>query len=165
VLEAYKNVDGLARAWRLAAPRLPDASLRLVGKGTRTDVAEALVRDHGARWDRELSSAEVAAALDDAWVLVLPSRSEGMGRVLVEAFCRGRGVVGTRAGSIPDLVADGVSGLLVEPDDPAALADALVHVLSDRALASRLGTGARAAAEPWLQTPVEYARRMRELVT
>ena len=97
------------RAWELAAPRVPSASLRLVGKGTRSDVAESLVRDHGARWDRELSSAGVADALNDAWVLVLPSRSEGMGRVLVEAFCRGRGVVGTRAGSIPDLVADGVA--------------------------------------------------------
>ena len=53
---AYKNVDGLAAAWRLAAPRVPDASLHVVGKGTRTDVAEALVRD-GARWDRELSPA------------------------------------------------------------------------------------------------------------
>jgi len=164
VLEAYKNIDGLARAWQLAAPRIPGASLHLVGNGTRTDVAEGLVREHGARWERELSPVEVAAALDAAWLLVLPSRSEGMGRVLVEAFCRGRAVVGTRAGSIPDLVADGVSGLLVEPDEPAALADALVRVLSDRALAWRLGTGAQAAAEPWLQTPAEYARRMRELV-
>jgi glycosyltransferase involved in cell wall biosynthesis len=164
VLEAYKNVDGLARAWALAAPRLPGARLRIVGKGSRADVAEALVREHGARWDRELSPVEVAAAIDDAWVLVLPSRSEGMGRVLVEAFCRGRAVIGTRAGSIPDLVADGVSGLLVEPDDPAALADALVRVLGDRALAERLGAGARDAAEPWLQTPDEYAQRMRELV-
>jgi len=163
VLEAYKNVDGLAAAWRLAAPRVPDASLHLVGRGTRTDVAEALVRD-GARWDRELTPAEVAAAMDAAWALVLPSRSEGMGRVLVEAFCRGRAVVGTRAGSIPDLVVDGESGLLVDPDDPAALADALVRVLSDRALAERLGAGARAAAGPWLQTPEEYARRTRELV-
>ncbi len=102
--------------------------------------------------------------MDDAWVLVLPSRSEGMGRVLVEAFCRGRGVVGTRAGSIPNLVEDGVSGLLVPPGEPAALADAIVRVLSDRALAERLGDGARAAAAPWLQTPEEYARRIRELV-
>ena len=163
VLEAYKNVDGLAAAWRLAAPRVPDASLHLVGDGTRKDVAEALVRD-GARWDRGLSSEEVAAAMDAAWVLVLPSRSEGMGRVLVEAFCRGRGVVGTRAGSIPDLVMDGESGVLVDPGDPAALADALVRVLSDRALAERLGAGARAAAAPWLQTPEEYATRTRELV-
>jgi glycosyltransferase involved in cell wall biosynthesis len=164
VLEHYKNVDGLAAAWRLAAPRIEEASLRLVGKGTRIDVAEALVRDHGVRWDEELSSEEVARALDDAWVLVLPSRSEGMGRVLVEAFCRGRAVVGTRAGSIPNLVVDGVSGLLVEPGDSAALADALVRVLSDRALAERLAEGARAAAAPWLQTPEQYAQRMRELV-
>lgn len=164
VLEPYKNVDGLAAAWRLAAPRIQAASLRLVGKGTRTDVAEALVREHGVRWDEELTSEGIAAALDDAWILVLPSRSEGMGRVLVEAFCRGRGVVGTRAGSIPDLVADGVSGLLVDPGDPEALADALVRVLSDRVLAERLAEGARAAAAPWLQTPEQYAQRMRELV-
>ena len=164
VLEAYKNVDGLAAAWRLAAPRLPDASLRIVGKGSRSEIAAALVREHGVCWDPELPAVDVAQALDDAWVLVLPSRSEGMGRVLVEAFCRGRGVVGTRAGSIPDLVADGVSGLLVDPDDPAALADALVRVLSNRALAEQLSDGARGAAAPWLQTPEEYARRMRELV-
>jgi glycosyltransferase involved in cell wall biosynthesis len=164
VLEAYKNIDGLAAAWRRAAPQIPAASLHLVGRGSRSDVAEALVRDLGVRWDPELRSAEVAAALDRAWVLVLPSRSEGMGRVLVEAFCRGRGVIGARAGSIPDLVADDVAGVLVDADDPDALAGALVRVLSDRALAERLGAGARAAAGPWLQTPEEYARRLRDLV-
>ena len=164
VLEAYKNVDGLAAAWRLSAERIPGATLWIVGSGTRADVAQALARDHGVRWDRELAPADVAAALDGAWVLVLPSRSEGMGRVLVEAFCRGRGVIGARAGSIPDLVEDGVSGLLVEPDDPRALASALDRVLSDRTFAERLGAGARAAATPWLQTPEDYARRLRELV-
>jgi glycosyltransferase involved in cell wall biosynthesis len=135
-----------------------------VGRGSLEDVAASLAREAGVRWDRELSSAEVAAALDDAWLLVLPSRSEGMGRVLVEAFCRGRAVVGTRSGSIPDLVEEGVSGLLVEPGDPAALADALVRVLSDRALAERLGAGAADASVRWLQTPGEYASRMRSLV-
>jgi glycosyltransferase involved in cell wall biosynthesis len=164
VLEAYKNIDGLAEAWRLAAPRLPDASLRIVGNGSRADIAAALVREHGVRWDRKLSATDVARAMDGAWVLVLPSRSEGMGRVLVEAFCRGRGVIGARAGSIPDLVEEEAAGLLVSPDDPAALADTLVRVLSDRALAERLASGAHAAAAPWLQTPEEYARRMRELV-
>ncbi len=164
VLEAYKNIDGLAAAWRLAAPRVPQAALRIVGKGTRAEIAAALERELGVRWDRELSAEEVAAALDEAWVLVLPSRSEGMGRVIVEAFCRGRGVVGARAGSIPDLVVDGRTGLLVEPEEPEALAGALVRVLSDRALAESLGAAAREAAAPWLQAPEEYARRMRELV-
>ena len=155
VLEAYKNIDGLADAWRRANL---DADLHIVGKGSR----ESVVRRLDARWDRELTHEQVADALDGAWVLVLPSRSEGMGRVLVEAFLRGRAVIGSRAGSIPNLVDDGVSGLLVDSTDE--LADALRRVLSDRELAERLGRGARDAAAPWLQTPEEYAQRMRELV-
>lgn len=160
-LEETKGIDTLAAAWRLAAPRLPAASLRVIGRGPRAAVVESL----GVRWDRErLPASEVAAALDEAWLLVLPSRSEGMGRVLVEAFCRGRAVVATRAGAIPDLVGDGRSGLLVDVGDAPALADALVSVLSDRTLAERLGESAGDAAGPWLQTPEEYARRVRELV-
>jgi glycosyltransferase involved in cell wall biosynthesis len=106
----------------------------------------------------------VAEALDSSTVLVLPSRSEGMGRVVVEAFCRGRGVVGSRVGGIPDLVEDGVNGLLVEPGDVDALAEALARVLSDRPLADRLGRGAQASAELWTSAPDEFARRIRALV-
>jgi glycosyltransferase involved in cell wall biosynthesis len=95
---------------------------------------------------------------------VLPSRSEGMGRVLVEAFCRGRGVVGTRVGSIPDLVRDGENGLVVPAEDERALADALTRVLEDRSLAERLGAGAHASAGAWMQTPEEWAARTRALV-
>jgi glycosyltransferase involved in cell wall biosynthesis len=166
VLERYKAVDVLADAWRLAAPQVPDATLRLVGSGTLRDVPERLVAegDGRVRWDGSLPTPEVARALDEATVLVLPSRSEGLGRVVVEAFCRGRAVVGSRVGGIPDLVTDGETGLLVPPEDAAALADALVRALTDRPLAERLGAAARAAIEPWLATPEEYAREVRELV-
>ena len=166
VLERYKAVDVLADAWRLAAPRVPGARLELVGRGTLHDVVERLVADLPAqtRWTESLSTPEVARALDDATVLVLPSRSEGLGRVVVEAFCRGRGVVGSRVGGIPDIVEDGETGILVQPGDASALADALVRVLSDRALAERLGAAAHAAVQPWLATPEEYARRIRDLV-
>ncbi len=160
VLERYKNVDGLAEAWRTVAARVPGAELRIVGDGSLRGVVESL----GVRWDRHLAPAEVAAALDEATVLVLPSRSEGMGRVLVEAFCRGRGVVASRVGGIRDLVTDGDSGLLVEPGSTEALADALVRVLTDPELAARLGEGAAAAAGAWLQTPEQYAERIRALV-
>jgi glycosyltransferase involved in cell wall biosynthesis len=166
VLERYKAVDVLAEAWRLAAARVPDATLHLVGRGTLREIAQAVVRDlpAQARWTESLPTPEVARALDEATVLVLPSRSEGLGRVVVEAFCRGRGVVGSRVGGIPDIVEDGVSGLLVPPEDARALADALIRALSDRALAERLGAAAHAAVQPWLATPEEYARRVRELV-
>jgi glycosyltransferase involved in cell wall biosynthesis len=160
VLERYKGVDVLAEAWPRVAAEVPGAVLRIVGDGPLAGTVEPL----GARWDRRLSSEEVACALDEASLLVLPSRSEGLPRIVIEAFCRGRAVVGTAAGGIPDIVEDGVSGLIVPPEDPAALAGALVRALGDRALLERLGAGARASADPWLQTPEQFARRTLELV-
>ncbi|HLX19041.1 MAG TPA: glycosyltransferase family 4 protein [Gaiellaceae bacterium] len=166
VLERYKNVHALADAWRRVAAAIPDAQLHVVGRGRERVVVERLVRDLPGQvvWDERLSSDQVAAALDDAVVLVLPSFSEGLPRVAMEAFARGRPVVGARAGGIPDIVEDGVSGVLVPPDDAAALADALIRVLSDRGLAQALADGARADAGRWLQAPEEFATRMRELV-
>jgi glycosyltransferase involved in cell wall biosynthesis len=166
VLEPYKNVDGLAEAWRLVAERLPGAELHVVGRGSRDDVVRALLAacPASARWTPELDSAGVASALDEATLLVLPSRSEGMGRVVIEAFCRARPVVGTRVGGIADLVEDGVSGLLVEPGSTDALAGALESLLRDRRLARDLGERGNASVQPWLQTHDEFARRTRDLV-
>ena len=164
VLELYKNVDGLARAWRLAAPRLPGVQLRLVGRGSRRDVAEQLVADLPAQtsWTERLSQAEVARALDEATCLVLPSRSEGLGRVLIEAFLRERPAVAMGIGGIRDVVEDGVNGLLVDSDE--ALADALVRLLADRRLAERLAAGARHSADRWITSPEAYAEQMRALL-
>jgi 2-deoxystreptamine N-acetyl-D-glucosaminyltransferase/2-deoxystreptamine glucosyltransferase len=66
---------------------------------------------------------------------------------VLEAMAHGRPVVGSRIGGIPDLVEDGLSGLLVRPNDPAALADALSRILTDHDLRHRLAAGARARAE------------------
>ncbi|HZO97877.1 MAG TPA: glycosyltransferase family 4 protein [Gaiellaceae bacterium] len=164
VLELYKNVDGLARAWRLAAPRLPGARLRIVGRGSRPDVVRGLLHDlpEQTAWSERLTQAEVARALDEATCLVLPSRSEGLGRVLIEASLRGRAAVAMDVGGIGDVVADGVNGLLVSSEEE--LADALVRMLSDRPLAERLGAAARERAGRWLATPEEYADRIAELV-
>jgi glycosyltransferase involved in cell wall biosynthesis len=164
VLELYKNVDGLARAWRLAAARLPGAQLRIVGRGSRRALVEELVRDLPAQttWTERLTQAEVALALDEATCLVLPSRSEGLGRVLIEAFLRERPAVAMRVGGIRDVVDDGISGLLVDSDEE--LADALVRLLTDRQLAERLAAGARHSADRWITTPEAYAERMFELL-
>jgi glycosyltransferase involved in cell wall biosynthesis len=164
VLEPYKNIEGLTDAWRRGARQLPEAQLHLVGNGTRTDVAEALVRDHGARWDRELGPDGVAAALDGSWLLTLPSRAEGLGRVLVEAACRGRALVGAARGGIPDVVHHEENGLLVDPDDPQEIADALLRILGDRAYAEALGAAARRTGDEWSVTPAEYAAKVEAVV-
>jgi glycosyltransferase involved in cell wall biosynthesis len=166
VAERYKNVQGLADAWRRVAAKLPDATLQVVSRGRERAVLERLVRDlpQQVRWDEWLPSEQIASALDESAVLVLPSFSEGLPRVAMESFARGRGVVGSRAGGIPDIVEDGVSGLLVAPGDAGMLADALVRALSEPGLARSLGAGALAASGRWLQTPEQFALRMRALV-
>ena len=166
MLERYKNVDGLASAWRSVAPRIPHARLRIVGSGALAAIVQRLAEDlpKQTAWDRQLTPAAVAAALDDSTCLVLPSRSEGMGRVVVEAFCRGRPVIGSRVGGIPDLVVDDVNGLLVEPGDGVALECALLRVLSNAETAERLAAGAHASAAVWAISPHEFAQRIRALV-
>jgi glycosyltransferase involved in cell wall biosynthesis len=166
VLERYKNVHAIAEAWRLAAPRVPQAALRIVGDGRHRDVVEALVRDLPAQvtWERRLETTAVVNSFDDSWLLLLASRSEGTPRVVLEALCRGRAVVGARAGGIPDVVWDGETGLLVDPERPNEIGDALVRLLSDRELAQRFGDAARARAAEWTYTADDYAERVAELV-
>lgn len=165
-LEQYKNVDGLAAAWRRVAERMPEARLVIVGKGSRREPVERLARALPAQVEHmaQLEPAEVARAFDDATLLVLPSWPEGLGRVVIESFARGRGVVATDAGGIPDLVRDGVEGILIPPADEDALVEALVRVLADRELAARFGAAARERYGAWHSTPAAFAASYRQLV-
>jgi hypothetical protein len=69
---------------------------------------------------------------------VLPSRSEPFGMVVTEALACRKAVVASAVGGIPEIIEDGRSGVLVEPDDPGALARALTRMLNDHALRERL---------------------------
>lgn len=166
VLERYKAFDTLVAAWRRAAPRVPGAVLQLVGDGTLRTEAERLAAELPAQteWASRLSAEEVASAMDASWLVCLPSRSEGLPRVALEGACRGRAIVGGDSPGISDVVRHGENGLLVDSDDPQALADALVRILSDRGEAERLGAGARRTGEEWGVTPAQYAARIRALV-
>ena len=166
VLERYKAFDTLVEAWRRAAPRVPDATLHIVGDGTMREQAERLVSDLPARteWSKRLSAEGVSAAMDASWLVCLPSRSEGLPRVALEAMCRGRAVVGGNRAGIPDVVRPDANGLLVDPDDVGALADALVRILSDGELAARLSAGARRTGEDWGVTPDAYGAKILALV-
>jgi glycosyltransferase involved in cell wall biosynthesis len=73
-------------------------------------------------------------------------------------------VVASRVGGIPDVVGDGVEGLLVDPADDADIARALIEVLSDPELAARLGSAARIRYADWDSSPDDYAARVRSLV-
>ena len=166
VLERYKAVDVLADAWRMAAPRVSEAALHLVGRGTLRDVPTSLVADLPAqtRWTESLPRTEVARALDQASLLVLPSRSEGLGRVVVEAFCRGREVVASRVGDIPDIVEDGEDGNPGSARRSEGARGRARRGLSKIVFVERLGTAAHAAVQTWLAMPRSNGAVSGELV-
>jgi glycosyltransferase involved in cell wall biosynthesis len=150
-LEPNKSVDVLLEAWRDVVEHVPGARLTLVGSGSQRDALQRRVElaslEGSVRFTGTVSRQEVRDLLDASRLLVLPSRSEGMGRVILEAFARGRPVVATRVGGIPELVEDGITGRLVPPEDPQALAKALVEMLQDVNPAAAMGRAARAAIE------------------
>ncbi len=148
-------------------PALPGAQLRIVGDGSLRGGRRGARAEHPERalGRRTSPPAEVAAALDAATVLVLPSRSEGMGRVLVEAFCRGRGRGRRRASA--GSATSSRTARAASSSSPAPRRRSPTRSCAcsrDRALAERLGEGAAAAAGAWLQTPEQYAERVRALV-
>ena len=84
--------------------------------------------------------------LERAAIVVVPSLGEGFGMVALEAMERGRPVIASAVGGLPEIVDDGRTGLLVPPGDPAALADAIVELATDRARAAAMGAAGRARA-------------------
>src|SRR5439155_18307832 len=109
--------------------------------GTRRTSLEARARDLGLLDSVVFTGARddvpaIIAALD---VAVLPSYREAQGVSLLEAMSLARPVVASRVSGIPEFVEDGVTGLLVDPRDPNALAGAITRVLGDRTLAGSLG--------------------------
>ena len=166
MLERSKGVTALADAWAEVAERVPEARLMLVGRGALKDVVDRLRDDYPGRVDHveQVPPQGVSEHMDRATCLVVPSRSEGLGRVILEAFARGRAVVATRVGGIPDLVEHDVNGLLVEGGNVTALVDALTRILTDGGLAERLGAAAYEASQSFEWTPDDYAARVRSLV-
>lgn len=143
-----KGVDTLARAWPRVAARLADAHLLLVGKHRHEEPLRALLA--GAPRVHWLGyRADVPRVMRSLHVLVLPSRREGAPNVVLEAMAAGVAVVATAVSGTPELVRDGLEARLCPPDDPGALAAAMVELGADASLRARLAAAgaARVRAE------------------
>lgn len=148
-----KGIDTVIEALPKVLEEVPDALYVVAGTGPDRARLEAMatrlsVRSHlrflGRIDDPELVSAYGAADVFVTLSRLEPPAVEGFGLVFLEAGACGTPVVGSRSGGIEDAVADGESGLLIPPRDPAAAATALSRVLSDRGFAARLGRAGRA---------------------
>lgn len=142
-----KGTFALLEAWAKITTELPPGTARLIIAGDQeVDRATAAVARLGlgetVQLRTWLSPAEVDELLSASQVLTLPSLDEGQPMAILEAMAHGLCIVASEVGGIPDLIEDGVSGLLVPPADPEALQAALQQVIIDAATRSRLGAAA-----------------------
>jgi phosphatidylinositol alpha-1,6-mannosyltransferase len=157
--DAYKGVDTLLLAWPQVLARAPQAQLVVVGDGDDRARLERLGRhlavEGTVRFAGRVPDSTLARLYREAALFALPGRArlgprpegEGFGMVFLEAAASGLPCVAGRAGGAVEVVEHEVTGLLVDPESPRAVADAIVLLLRDGALAERLGEAGRRRAD------------------
>ncbi|MEO8461745.1 MAG: glycosyltransferase family 4 protein, partial [Chloroflexota bacterium] len=145
-LEAEKGHPTLLNAWPQVLAQFPDATLLVIGEGSRESALKEQATELGIS-DSVIFTGrrdDVPAVTKSLDVAVLPSYREAQGLTILEAMALSRPVVASNVGGIPEMIEDGKTGLLVPPHDPSALADAIVRLLVDHPLADTLGRAGHA---------------------
>jgi glycosyltransferase involved in cell wall biosynthesis len=168
-LSYEKGVDVLVEAARLVRRTHPDVRFAVLGEGPDRPALEDRIRSANLDSVVRLAGfeADVWPAIWAAEVVCLPSKSEGMPNVLLEAMAAGKPIVASCVGGVPEAVESEINGLLVEPDEPASLAGAILRLVDDASLAQRLGKVARETAEARFsakESVAAYARLYRRLL-
>ncbi len=148
-----KSPTDIIEAFSIVLEKLPYARLLMVGEGELKQTCVALAATLGIKdkidFTGILERKSIAKMLSESYCLVLPSQrplsgdSEGAPLVLLEAGAAARPVISTRHGGIPDIVDDGVTGILTQPGNIKALADAMIYLGSNPALAEQMGKAAK----------------------
>jgi glycosyltransferase involved in cell wall biosynthesis len=142
-----KDHATLLRAFALVHQRLPEARLAILGSGRLEEETRRLAQALGLADVVALPGrTDIRDWLERAQVLVHTSRWEGFGIVLLEAMLAGLPIVATRVSAVPEVVVDGETGILTEPGDHVAVAEAVTALLSDPERARELGEAGRRRA-------------------
>lgn len=143
-----KRLDVLLRAAALAHDHIPQIEIRIVGNGPEykrlRQICRELRLESIVRWLGDVNMGALAAEYNRADVFCLPSSQEGFGIVFLEAMAAGKPVVAVQASAVPEVVRD---GLLTEPENPEALADALFRLFRDPDLRHALGASGQRNVE------------------
>ena len=141
--EDYKGVDSVIRSLPAVVNQIGAVDYRIVGRGDDVPRLKALAKELGVSqyvtFAGELSADALREQYRNCSLFVMPSEREGFGIVFLEAMAYGKAVIGGAHGGTPSVVLDGETGLLVERFDIGGIADALVRVLRDDGLRTRMG--------------------------
>jgi glycosyltransferase involved in cell wall biosynthesis len=144
-----KGADVLVRAVSILQADFPGNRCVILGEGPFLAPVRRLAEKLGVASAIEFPGRrmDARAIMSRLEVVVLPSRNEGLPLVLLEAMALGRPVVASAVGGIPEVIEDGVNGLLVRPDDPTGLAAAIARLLGDPDLRASMSAAARRTVE------------------
>jgi L-malate glycosyltransferase len=147
-LVAHKGQRHLVDAAALVIRQVPDARFVIAGEGELRPALEHQIKHLGLQKHVILTGFRPdILSLHKAFDLfVMSSVTEGLGTSLLDAMACGKAIVASRAGGIPEVVRDGVTGLLVPPRDHHAMADGIIRLLKDQTLRERMGAAAQAIA-------------------
>ena len=141
-----KGADLLYKAFLSLAPRFPQWKLVMIGHMLKSSMDAAGFSHAQVTVLAGMPQTELVDWVARSSIVAQPSRSEAMGRILLEAAAAGKCRIGTEVNGIPTVISDGVDGLLVPKDDIPALARALESVMTDPSLRRRFGAAAKARA-------------------
>lgn len=175
-VECYKGHEIVLQALASVAAKVPNVTYIIVGDGDDRARLESLAKQLGVAthvvFTGEVSDAELASIYRRSEIFVLPARTviddhhpkgEGFGIVFLEAMAFGKAVVGPNYGAPAELIGPGIMGLLVDPESPASVADALLNLLTNPDSAREMG---RIGSE-WVREHYSYGcfrERLRELM-
>ena len=144
-LVPHKGQRHLVDAAHLVVQEIPDARFVILGEGELREHLERHVRDHHLEKHVLLPGfrTDVLGCMKGFDLFAMSSVTEGLGTSILDAMACSRAIVATRAGGIPEIVQDGLTGVLVEPRDHKAMAREIVRLLRDDALRARMGEAGR----------------------
>jgi glycosyltransferase involved in cell wall biosynthesis len=139
----YKNLEVVFQAFRRVIREVPDAQLVIVGDGPMKSVWTAIVKELGLsqhfRFLGRISNEQKLRLLTESAFLLLPSKTEGFGIVILEAFACHKTVIVSSIGALQEVVTDGLDGYLVDPDDADDWSEKMLQLFQDGQLAEGMG--------------------------
>jgi len=143
VLSPIKNIETLIEAFVKIHNKFPEFKLTIIGDGPSRDELKAisykLKADGRIVFTGKLSQEEVKNVIKNCFMFVLPSLSEGFGRVFIEAMALGKPVIGSKVGGVPEIIKDGSNGFLIEPKDVEGLAGKIEYLINNPEIARHMG--------------------------
>jgi len=163
--DTNKGFDILIEAFSIVCQELPDARLVIAGNGPELVPCQRLASELNVASRIEFTGwadrAKIIQLFRGCSFFVLPSRNEALGMVNLEAMAAAKAIVATAVGGVPEVVEDGVTALLAEPDSPQALAERMMRLWQHPELCRQLGRSGRTVVEAeysWHRTMARFER-------